>query len=237
MSEAEACSARSARTRIFRHSRRWPDTRADGFKINLARKWQPAKNRGVSVNHFDLPAPVAIARARCHPLNLVLQPRPVGPVTPPYSFTRTTYPLGPCRFLTLAVPLSVLSCCRRRGEPRLRDLDTVLRYPYCYRSRSDNRLESVAYAHTAADLHVRPVSRTALVRDRGRREQLTNTPWRAGSNEIDSKILATATARDAAQRGGCLARKSNALIHFADSPRAATVTFSSKWKIKVTSLS
>ncbi len=98
-------------------------------------------------------------------------------------------------------------------------------------------LESVAYAHTAADLHVRPVSRTALVRDRGRREQLTNTTWRAGSNEIDSKIFATAMARDASQRGGRLARKSNALIHFADSPRMATVTFSSKWKIKVTSLS
>ena len=36
------------------------------------------------------------------------------------------------------------------------DLDTVLRYPYCYRSRSDNHLESVANAHTAADLHVPP---------------------------------------------------------------------------------
>jgi hypothetical protein len=98
-------------------------------------------------------------------------------------------------------------------------------------------LESVAYAHTAADLHVRPVSRTALVKDRGRREQLTNTPCGAGSNEIDSKILATAMARDVPQRGGRLVRKSNALIHFADSPRTATVTFSSKWKIKVTSLS
>jgi hypothetical protein len=30
-------------------------------------------------------------------------------------------------------------------------------------SRSDNRLESVANAHTAADLRVRPVSKTALV--------------------------------------------------------------------------
>jgi hypothetical protein len=89
-------------------------------------------------------------------------------------------------------------------------------------------LESVAYAHTAADLHVRPVSRTALVKDRGRREQLTNTPWRAGSNEIDSKILATATAHRAPQQDHRLMRKSNAMIHFADSTRAATVTFSSK---------
>jgi len=30
-------------------------------------------------------------------------------------------------------------------------------------SRSDNRLESVANAHTAADLRVHPVSKTALV--------------------------------------------------------------------------
>jgi hypothetical protein len=96
-------------------------------------------------------------------------------------------------------------------------------------------LESVAYAHTAADLHVRPVSRTALVRDRGRREQLTNTPWGADGNEIDSKILAATMARRAPQQGRCLPRKSNALIHCADSSRAATVTFSSKWKIKVTS--
>ena len=47
--------------------------------------------------------------------------------------------------------------------PCLRNLDTKLRRPYCYRFRSDNRLESVANAHTAADLHVRPVSKTALV--------------------------------------------------------------------------
>ncbi len=96
-------------------------------------------------------------------------------------------------------------------------------------------LESVAYAHTAADLHVRPVSRTALVRDRGRREQLTNTPWGARRNEIDSKILTSGIARGGSQQGRCLPRKSKSLIHFADSKPAATVTFSSKWKIKVTS--
>jgi len=183
---------------------------------------------------FDLPALVAIARAKCHPLN--------------WSFSRVRLPrLHRCTrslvqlarsslvaSFTLAVPLSVLSCCHLRGEPRLRDLDAAPRYPYDYRSRSDNRLESVAYAHTAADLHVRPVSRTALVRDRGRCEQLTNTPWGAGRNEIDSKIFAATTAHGMPQQGRCSPRKSNALIHFADSTRAATVTFSSKWKIKVT---
>jgi hypothetical protein len=47
--------------------------------------------------------------------------------------------------------------------PRLRNFDTEPPSSYCYEFQSDNRLESVANAHTAADLHVRPVSQTALV--------------------------------------------------------------------------
>jgi hypothetical protein len=47
--------------------------------------------------------------------------------------------------------------------PALRNFDTKPHSSYCYEVRSDNRLESVANAHTAADLHVRPVSQTALV--------------------------------------------------------------------------
>jgi hypothetical protein len=39
---------------------------------------------------------------------------------------------------------------------RLRNFDTEPRHPYCYGLESDIRLESVANAHTAADLHVRP---------------------------------------------------------------------------------
>ena len=42
--------------------------------------------------------------------------------------------------------------------PRLRNFDTEPHSPYCYEAYSDKRLESVANAHTAADLHVRPVS-------------------------------------------------------------------------------
>jgi hypothetical protein len=42
--------------------------------------------------------------------------------------------------------------------PHLRNFDTEPPSSYCYEFRSDNRLESVANAHTAADLHVRPVS-------------------------------------------------------------------------------
>ena len=42
--------------------------------------------------------------------------------------------------------------------PRLRNLDTEPHSSYRYEVEPDNRLESVANAHTAADLHVRPVS-------------------------------------------------------------------------------
>jgi hypothetical protein len=40
----------------------------------------------------------------------------------------------------------------------LRNFDTELPSSYCYEFKSDNRLESVANAHTAADLHVHLVS-------------------------------------------------------------------------------
>lgn len=46
---------------------------------------------------------------------------------------------------------------------RLRKFDTEPQSSYSYEVEPDNRLESVANAHTAADLHVRPVSKTALV--------------------------------------------------------------------------
>jgi hypothetical protein len=56
--------------------------------------------------------------------------------------------------------------------PRLRNFDTEPHCPYCYGFRPDNRLESVANAHTAADLHVPPhfLNRAGL-KIRGRRER------------------------------------------------------------------
>jgi hypothetical protein len=42
--------------------------------------------------------------------------------------------------------------------PRLRNFDTKPPSSYCYELQPEHRLESVANAHTAADLHVRPVS-------------------------------------------------------------------------------
>jgi hypothetical protein len=61
------------------------------------------------------------------------------------------------RFPPGVVRISLVSK-QRRIAARLRNFDTQPRSSHCYEVRSDNRLESVANAHTAADLHVRPVS-------------------------------------------------------------------------------
>jgi hypothetical protein len=44
----------------------------------------------------------------------------------------------------------------------VRNFDTVLPFSYYYELQLDHRLESVANAHTAADLRVRPSSQSAL---------------------------------------------------------------------------
>jgi hypothetical protein len=44
----------------------------------------------------------------------------------------------------------------KRERFALRNFDTELPYPYRYGFELNDRLESVANAHTAADLHVRP---------------------------------------------------------------------------------
>jgi hypothetical protein len=67
------------------------------------------------------------------------------------------------RVLRLALPgwtISYFSCLKPAEQecPTLRNFDTDPHSSYRYEVYSDNRLESVANAHTAADLHVRPVS-------------------------------------------------------------------------------
>jgi hypothetical protein len=55
--------------------------------------------------------------------------------------------------------------------------DTEQPLSYCYELSTQLRLESVANAHTAADLHVRSwVSYRAGQESLGRRERVTNTP-------------------------------------------------------------
>jgi hypothetical protein len=73
-----------------------------------------------------------------------------------YAALLPVQPARVLRFLRRGGPVSYLSCSTR--TPRLRNFDTEPPSPYRYEFRTDNRLESVANAHTAADLHVRPVS-------------------------------------------------------------------------------
>src|SRR4051794_11225230 len=83
----------------------------------------------------------------------------LSPATHPYPSVRLLS--ATCRGSDVYFPCSTRT--RHECPEGPRNLDTVLRYPCRHGSRSDNRLESVANAHTAADLHVRPVSKTALV--------------------------------------------------------------------------
>jgi len=168
---------------------------------------------------FDLPALVAIARAKCLLSNFassrVRLPR----------IHRRTCSLAPLARLGLVaclpLPLLVLSLVSPARRASLERFGRSSPLPALLQVSVRQSLESVAYAHTAADLHVRPVSRTALVKDRGRREQLTNTPWGADGNEIDSGFCARKTALGAPQQRHRFPRKSKSLIRFADSSRSA----------------
>jgi hypothetical protein len=70
-------------------------------------------------------------------------------VTRPTCFASGAFAVGWC--------VSLLFKASETRMPRLRNFDTKPPSSYCYEFRSDNRLESVANVHTAADLHARPV--------------------------------------------------------------------------------
>jgi hypothetical protein len=71
--------------------------------------------------------------------------------------------------------------------PRLTNFDTEPHSSYSYEVETDNPLESLANAHTAADLHVRPVPLTALVsRAAGAANALRDTACLISRNENDS---------------------------------------------------
>jgi len=76
-----------------------------------------------------------------------------------------------CRFASSYSP------CPERASATPRNLDTEQPFSHCYELPTQLRLESVANAHTAADLHVRSwVSYRAGQESLGRRERVTNTP-------------------------------------------------------------
>jgi hypothetical protein len=68
--------------------------------------------------------------------------------------------------------ISLVRSLRDTNAPPLRNFDTEPHSSHCYEAYFDNRLESAANAHTAADLHVRPgFSNRAGLKSRGRRER------------------------------------------------------------------
>ncbi len=75
-------------------------------------------------------------------------PQPVF-LTRPLASPSVRFSVGRCVSLLLEASETPMS--------RLRNFDTKPPSSYCYEFRSDNRLESVANVHTAADLHARPV--------------------------------------------------------------------------------
>jgi hypothetical protein len=117
----------------------------------VVRNRPSVKSRDLYVQHCNnLPVSPRLLAASC-PLAFV----PIQTYQPPqaaFGFRRADL----CGTLLLRAGETLMS----RPE---RNFDTKSHYPYCYGSRPNNRLESIANAHTAADLHVRPVSKTALV--------------------------------------------------------------------------
>jgi hypothetical protein len=110
--------------------------------------------------------------------------------------------------------------------PRLRNFDTKPLPSYCYEFQPNDRLESVAHAHTAADLHVRPwFSNRADLESHGRRERLRNTSCLISRNGNDStQPPAKSTSRSQNRMAAC-EQSDKVLNLYEDSKRCAVVTF------------
>jgi hypothetical protein len=110
--------------------------------------------------------------------------------------------------------------------PRLRNFDTELPSSYCYEFRSDNRLESVANVHTAADLHVRPDSQIALIRRiLGAANVQRDTSCLISRNENDSTQVPAKSTPPSQNRAMISTHRGNALNLRGNSKRKSAVTF------------
>jgi hypothetical protein len=124
--------------------------------------------------------------------------------------------------------LSVLQVSRlvRTRMSRLRNFDTEPHSSYYHEVEPDNLLESVANAHTAADLHVRPVPLTALVsRAVDAANALRDIACLISRNENDSTRAPVETASPLQNQRTHSGSSSKVLNLCIDSRRAGTVTF------------
>jgi hypothetical protein len=92
--------------------------------------------------------------------------------------------------------------------PRPRNFDTTLPSSYRYEFRSDNRLESVANAHTAADCTSAPFLKPRWSQDRGAANEIEITRCVASRNALDStQVRLKATQSSRRQRSSRVTRK------------------------------
>jgi hypothetical protein len=109
---------------------------------------------------------------------------------------------------------------------RQRNFDTEPPSSYCYEFQPDNRLESVANAHTAADLRVPPrFSNRAGLKSRGRRERLRDTAWLVSRNGNDSACLPAKSTSHSQNRAAAFAQSSKVLNLCTDSKWRSAVIF------------
>jgi hypothetical protein len=121
---------------------------------------------------------------------------------------------------------SLLLKANETRMPRLRNFDTEPYSPYRYEVEPDNRLESVANAHTAADLHVRPVSQTALVsRAVGAANPIRDTACPISRNGNDSARVPRKTTSRSQDQAAHFVERGKVLNLCTDSKRGDAVTF------------
>lgn len=121
--------------------------------------------------------------------------------------------------------VSLLFEARNTNAP-LRNFDTDPPCPYCYELGPDNRLESVANAHTAADLHVRPWFQTALIwRAVDAAKPLTDTSWPNSRNGNDSRQARKKITSRSQKWARLFERICNVLNLCGDSKRRSGVIF------------
>jgi hypothetical protein len=122
--------------------------------------------------------------------------------------------------------LSFFTTKRERVTLRNLDLDTEHPYPYRYGFELNDRLESVANAHTAADLHVRPGSQSALVlRAVGAANDLRDTACLVSRNENDSAPLPAKTTWRFTKQRTIFVHGCKVLNLCGDSKHSVTVIF------------
>ncbi len=134
--------------------------------------------------------------------------------------------LTPLYLVTVSTVSYLSFLTTKRERFALRNLDTEHPYPYRYGFELNDRLESVANAHTAADLHVHPGSQSALVlRAVGAANDLRDTACLVSRNENDSAPVPAKTTWRFTKQRTIFVQSCKVLNLCEDSKHPVTVTF------------